>query len=253
MKKLENIDLQKKKYFIFDLDGTLIDSNGMWRIIDQRLIYYFCGKMIDLTTLKNDSNYFFLHNNKGNIYLKYCEFLISKYNLNITGEKMLFLRKKISEEMSRSDVKFKLGAAEVVNLLHDMGYDLALATISPKRQIDIYCENKANKQVYDLFDFIITADDIKNKKPYPEIYEKVLVHYQAQPSECLIFEDSLSGVLASKNAGIDVVNVYDMYSENDRVSLDKLSDYYIDDFNEFRNILLNNSMILKRGSYGKKI
>jgi len=76
MKKLENIDLQKKKYFILDLDGTLIDSNEMWRIIDQRLIYYLCGKMIDLTTLKNDSNYFFLPNTKGNIYLKYCEFLI---------------------------------------------------------------------------------------------------------------------------------------------------------------------------------
>ena len=80
---------------------------------------------------------------------------------------MLFLRNKIAEEISKSDVKFKLGAVELVKLLHGMGYNLALSTISPKSQIDLYCENEDNKQVYDLFDFIITADDIKNKKPYP--------------------------------------------------------------------------------------
>ena len=68
----------------------------------------------------------------------------------------------------------------------------------------------------------------------------------------MIFEDSLSGVLASKNAGIDVVNIYDMYSESDRKALDKLSDYYIENFCEFINVLSNNKK-KKRGSYGKNI
>ena len=52
--------------------------------------------------------------------------------------------------------------------------------------------------------------------------------YHSSPLQCLVFEDSLHGVMAAKAAGMDVVNVYDKYSDKDRESINSLTDYKID-------------------------
>ena len=56
-------------------------------------------------------------------------------------------------------------------------------------------------KIKDTFDSIFTKDDVEHKKPDPEIYLKVLEKYNARPNECIVFEDSLHGVMASKAAG----------------------------------------------------
>ena len=48
MKKISDLDIKSKKYIIFDLDGTLIDSIGVWNITDQKLIYKYSGLLVDL-------------------------------------------------------------------------------------------------------------------------------------------------------------------------------------------------------------
>ena len=109
--------------------------------------------------------------------------------------------------------------------------------MSIKIQLDIYF--KKNKRMLsqmnmlDVFDYIICQDDVKNKKPNPEIYKKILNRYNANPSECLVFEDSYTGVLASKNAGIEVVNIYDKYADVEREDINKETDYFINNYKEF--------------------
>ena len=108
-------------------------------------------------------------------------------------------------------------------------------------QLDIY--SKKNKKmlkqmdISQVFDLITRKEDVKKKKPDPEIYNMIMQHYNASHDECLIFEDSYTGVLASKNAGIEVVNVYDKYADLDRDKINAITDYSIRNYRQFIDYL----------------
>jgi HAD superfamily hydrolase (TIGR01509 family) len=61
--------------------------------------------------------------------------------------------------------------------------------------------------IFDRFDTIVTADDVKNAKPEPDIYLKVLANLDVAPQNALVLEDSNNGVVASHRAGIRVIAV----------------------------------------------
>ena len=89
-----------------------------------------------------------------------------------------------------------------------------------------------NEIVDDIFDLVYTREDAPAMKPDPAIYNMVLDTLKAKPEECLVFEDSLVGVEAAKNAGMDVVAVYDAFSREDAEAIRTISDRYVQHFGE---------------------
>lgn len=122
-----------------------------------------------------------------------------------------------------------------------MGFTIVLATATTQRQLDTYAEENVcmSRAVSfsNIFDYVVRKEDVVHKKPHPEVYMKVLKYYHSNPQQCLVFEDSLHGVMAAKTAGIDVINVYDRYSDNDRERINSLADYKIDSYSEFIDLL----------------
>jgi len=57
------------------------------------------------------------------------------------------------------------------------------------------------------FDFVATRDDVDNPKPHPEIYLLVANELGVPPQQCLVIEDSPTGVQAAKSAGMGVIAV----------------------------------------------
>ena len=242
MKDISQLDLKKKKYIIFDMDGTLIDSIGVWNRTDQKLIQEYGNQIIGLDNIQVERDSF-LHNNQGSdTNLTYCEYLIDKYNFNtINAEQLLKIRHEKSSEILEKEMDFKEGVPELLLKLKSHGFTLVLATMTTQVQLDIY--SKKNKKmlekmnIEEVFDFIIKIEDVQNKKPNPEIYNKILQHYNARAEECLVFEDSYTGVLASTNAGIECVNIYDKYADLDRFKIDEITDYSIKNYREFINLV----------------
>ena len=235
--KLSNLDL-----VIFDLDGTLIDSNGVHNYIDVELVHSL-GDNNSSEEILQERDEFIKNNKTGDIYLNYCNYLSTKYNSNLSGEEILQYRRVLSKKVSR-DIKYKQDADKMIKYLKNQNIKLALATVSRKETIDIYInenENIKNKcNIKDYFDFIVTKDDVNLKKPNPEVYNKIIEKFQIKDlSRCIVIEDSLTGILSAKNAKLDVIVMYDKYSDKDRDKINELANYTVSNFKELINLFKN--------------
>lgn len=241
MKCINDLNLKSKKYIIFDLDGTLIDSVDVWNKTDQTIIKRFTGKSLELKQIQNDREEFLANNPGKDSYLGYIRDMIDKYNINMGLSDMIDIRREISTSLLIDTVDFKEGAVELIKLLKSKGYKLILATGTTKVQIDLYSNKNINMssklKLIEFFDPILTSEDVINNKPHPEIYLKAMNYYDALPEECVAIEDSLVGVKASTNAGIDTIAVYDYHSQDDYEKIQSIADYYINDLSELLNVV----------------
>lgn len=96
-------------------------------------------------------------------------------------------------------MKLNKGLVSMFNVFKANGIPIALASTARKENIYGVLHHFA---CFDLFDLILTADDVKRAKPCPDIYQKVLDHYQLAPSNALIFEDSPVGAMAAQQAQV---------------------------------------------------
>jgi len=95
------------------------------------------------------------------------------------------------------------GAIELVRELQSHGIKTALVSASPRNIVDAVLDNLGN----DLFPFSISSDDVENTKPHPEAYLKAATMSGSNISNCLVFEDSLTGMSAAIASGAHLIGV----------------------------------------------
>ena len=188
----------KIKAAIFDLDGTLIDTQNIYDEANQIIINkYGNGKLYD-SDLKLK-----IHGTSpafGN------RFIIEHFQINLTFDE--FMEKK-NEHLKDNLMMCKSmeGAEELTkNFKHKYGFKMAIATSSYK----IMTESKLaihKKWIDSDFDTLITGDDkrIKSGKPSPDIFILAASSLGMRPEECIIFEDAVTGVQAGLNSGAKIV------------------------------------------------
>lgn len=232
--------LKGLELIIFDLDGTLIDSNGIHNMLDVELVRSFGEKKSDEEILA-ERDCILRKSKSADIYLDYCDELRKKYNINLSKEEILGYRRKLLKKYSRN-VEYKENADIMIKYLKNKGLKLALGTVSIKETLDIYDnenENIKNKcRLQDYFDLIITKEDVSLRKPNPEVYNKIIESFNIKDlNKCIVIEDSLSGILAAKNANLKVISIYDKYNDKDREKINELSDYHVQNFKELMELL----------------
>lgn len=157
----------------------------------------------------------------------------------MTAKEILALRWQISDEYIKKQIDYKPSADNLLHLLKQKGYTLALATTTTNIQLNAYRNVNQNikekADIDEIFDIVLSKEDVAEKKPSPEVHNKILQVFNVKPSECLIIEDSLIGVQAAVNAGIDVAVIYDKHSDSDREAINRLSQYQFSNFEEMIN------------------
>lgn len=96
------------------------------------------------------------------------------------------------------------GVVEYLKRAKQLGLKIAIASSSTRSWIDEYIDKLG---ILSFFDYICTSDDVKNVKPDPELYQRVLSYFKIAPNEAIVFEDSPNGSLAAIRAEIPCVIV----------------------------------------------
>lgn len=227
----------QRNTIIFDMDGTLIDSIGIWNQVDQALMAAMGGAAEEEMAVGRRRDAFLSdHGNEENPYLSYCLFLARHCGCSWSGEKVFQKRYEISRDFLIHKVDYKKGAPEVIQRLHGLGKTLVIATTTKRANMDIYRrlnENIRSKAPLDkYFTAIYTREDVSSIKPSPEVHEKLMADLGKAREDCFIFEDSLAGLMAARTAGIPAGVIYDRYSEKDRDRMAPLAEAWYDSWED---------------------
>jgi HAD superfamily hydrolase (TIGR01509 family) len=208
---------------VSDLDGVLTDTETLFiNAINHLLVE---EKMAELTFqesklvvgLDNDSIWKKLNELRG---------------LNLSRDEYTRRVDFLARDLFESNLKPIPGAVRFLEQVKERSIPLGLATSADRDRADIRLNLLCVK---DLFDVIITRDDVSNAKPSPEIYILAAKKLQLNPENCLAIEDSLVGLSAAKNAGLFTVAVRTKWTEDEEFNdadlvVDKISDIELSQF-----------------------
>jgi HAD superfamily hydrolase (TIGR01509 family) len=110
---------------------------------------------------------------------------------------------RVQAEKMRGNTPTMPGAVELVRNLQSHGVKTALVSASPRNIVDAVLDNLG----HDLFPFSISSDDVVNTKPHPDCYLKAAAISQSEIKNCLVFEDSLTGMSAVTVSGAYLIAV----------------------------------------------
>ena len=111
------------------------------------------------------------------------------------------------------------GALELVRELQSQGVKTGLVSASPRNIVDSVLDNLG----HDLFPFSISSDDVEKTKPNPDCYLKAAVMTDSDIQNCLIFEDSLTGMQAATSSGAYLIAVPHLVTINESAKVRVIS------------------------------
>jgi len=215
----------KFKAVIFDLDGTLIDSMGIWSQVD----HDFLGKRN--IPVPDD---LFDDIEVGNSYVEVAEHFKQKFNLSESAEEIMNEWTEMVAWHYQHDIPLKAGAKEFITSLNKNNIKIGVGTSNIHRLTETVLS--AN-YVWHYVDAVVDGQENLRGKPFPDIFLRVAEKLGVQPGKCLVIEDVIAGVTAAKNAGMTSFAIEDDYSLKDKDRILEYVDFYARDFHEIKDRL----------------
>ncbi len=171
---------------IFDMDGVIIDSNPPHKIA----LRQFCERYGYSLSDEELVNKIYGRTNKewiANLFEK----PLTPSELSAFGEE----KEQIFRDIYKKDIKALPGFEDFLINLDRNKIPKAIGTSAPRSNVDFVLDELNLKR---YFDIILDESDVHHGKPNPEIYLKVAARLKFAPQQCIVFEDSLSGVASHK-------------------------------------------------------
>ena len=209
--------MKNMKLFIWDFDGTLVDSMGVWHRIDDE----FLGRR----GFPADETY--KQAVKTMKYETAAHYTIKRYGLSETPEEVMAEWDSMALHEYRYNIKCKPGAAEFLQNLKQRGIKIALATVSHRALLEAVLKGNG---IFELFDALTDVTQVNRGKEEPDLYLFAAAQLGLEPQECMVFEDVLLGIDSAKRGGFYTCGVKDHSSKTEEQEIRRRADRFLDNF-----------------------
>lgn len=205
--------------YIFDLDGTILDSMPDWQLqLDNLLLSKGIMPPADLLDRTKTLG---LENATGMI--------LQEFHL---PDDPVLVYQQFQTDMSKrycSTIPLKPGIEAYLQTLYAKHSPMAVATATERNMVRLVLEHHG---FTDYFPHITTVAEVGIGKHSPLIYQVTAKKLGIAPKDCIVFEDSLKGVLSAKQAGFKTVAIYEETNLSEQSALQREATWYIHDFRE---------------------
>ena len=201
---------------IFDMDGVICHTNPFH---SDAFKVFFGKRGLNPTEEEFEQHMY----GKSNKYI-FRHFL----QREVIGEEFTLLENEkegLFREIYADKVATIPGFLPFLSQLKEKGFKTGVATSAPRANLDLIM-GKLNFEPQ--MESVLASENVKNHKPDPEVYLTSAKNLGVETSQCLVFEDSFSGVSAAINAGMKVVGVLSSHSKNELPPCQ----LYIEDFHQ---------------------
>lgn len=209
---------------VFDMDGTLTDSNPFW---DRAPEAFLAGLGIkadpDIAstvfsmTLPEASDY-----------------MINKYSLSLTPEEITDGIYETMERFYMEEVELKPGVVKLLELMKDRKIPMAVATVTGRELVE---KVLGRHGISLFFECIVTTEDAGAGKHDPAVYLMAAHNIGSRADETLVFEDALHALRTARDAGFVTVGVYDEASEGVQEEIREVSRLYLPDYDDLSGLI----------------
>ncbi len=213
----------KYNTYLFDFDGTLVDSmptymGVMLRILDENNISYDNDIIKIITPLG---------------YVGTAKYYIEHLGLSITPDKLVETMNQYAYNEYSHNIQAKTNVIEILKKLKERGADLNVLTASPHSVLDV-CLKRLG--IFDLFTNVWSCDDFGTTKADTEIYKMAAERIGKSIDKILFLDDNYNADKTARMAGMKVCGVYDNSSAQYIDEIKAVSNYYINDFCELLDL-----------------
>lgn len=188
---------------IFDMDGVICHTNPYHSLAFRE---FFSVRDLAPTDEEFAQHMF----GKSNSYI-----LSHFFKRPVTGDELLQLEQEkegLFRKIYEPHIEPITGIVEFISDLKENGVKLGVATSAPYANLDLIL-SKVN--IRENLGSVLASEDVTKHKPDPEVYLKSAANLSLAPDQCLVFEDSFSGVSAALNAGMRVVGVLTSHTKEE--------------------------------------
>jgi beta-phosphoglucomutase-like phosphatase (HAD superfamily) len=211
--------LEPPSALIFDFDGTIGDSMGVWDWVDR--------EFLRRRGLTPPPDYGRKLSTLG--FVSAADYVIDEFSLTEDPEAIMDEWNTLAYEQYSTMVGFKPFALEYVSRLRAKGMRTSIATTLSPVLLEAALERNGAR---DMFDAVATGYDVDHDKNEPDIYLLAAERMNVPARTCIVFEDIVPGTLSAKRAGMRTVGVADGSGHQEVELLRTVADLFIEGFHE---------------------